>query len=54
MDHETLERIFSGHDAPFALLDLDAMWSNAEEMLSRASGKPIRVASKSVRSRVVI
>ena len=49
-----LERIFEGHDAPFALVDLDAMWSNAAEMLSRSSGKPIRVASKSVRSRAVL
>ena len=54
MDHATLERIFEGHDAPFALVDLDAMWSNAEEMLARSAGKPIRVASKSVRSRAVI
>ncbi len=54
MDHATLERIFENHDAPFALVDLDAMWSNAAEMLSRSSGKPIRVASKSVRSRAVL
>ena len=54
MDHESLERIFSGHDAPFALLDLDAMWLNATEMLARSAGKPIRVASKSVRSRPIL
>ncbi len=53
-DHARLERIFEGHDAPFALVDLDAMWSNAAEMLSRSSGKPVRVASKSVRSRPVL
>ena len=53
-EHARLERIFEGHDAPFALLDLDAMWSNADEMLSRSAGKPIRVASKSVRSRPVL
>ena len=46
-----LERIFEGRDAPFAFVDLDAMWSNADEMLARAAGKPIRVASKSVRCR---
>ena len=49
--HEELERIFEGVDAPFALVDLDAMWSNAAEMLARARGTPIRVASKSVRCR---
>ena len=54
MDHATLERIFDGHDAPFALVDLDAMWSNASEMLARSGGKPIRVASKSVRARAVL
>jgi D-serine deaminase-like pyridoxal phosphate-dependent protein len=54
MDHERLERIFEGHDAPFALVDLDAMWVNAAEMLTRSAGKPIRVASKSVRSRSVL
>jgi len=53
-DHARLERIFEGHDAPFALVDLGAMWSNAAEMLARSGGKPIRVASKSVRSRPVL
>lgn len=53
-DHARLKRIFEGHDAPFALVDLDAMWSNAAEMLARSHGKPIRVASKSVRSRAVL
>ena len=49
--YEELERIFEGVDAPFAFVDLDAMWSNAAEMLARAQGTPIRVASKSVRCR---
>ena len=53
-EHARLERIFEGREAPFALVDLDAMWSNASEMLSRSAGKPIRVASKSVRSRAVL
>ena len=52
--YEDYERIFAGHDAPFALVDLDAMWSNAEEMRRRARGKPIRVASKSVRCRPLL
>ena len=45
---------FAGRDAPFAFVDLDAMWSNAREMLDRAAGKPIRVASKSVRCRPLL
>src|SRR5512145_609421 len=53
-DYERLERATQGIEAPFALVDLDAMWSNADDMLRRAAGKPIRVASKSVRSRPVL
>ena len=52
--YEELERIFADVDAPFALVDLDAMWSNAREMLARARGTPIRVASKSVRCRSLL
>jgi D-serine deaminase-like pyridoxal phosphate-dependent protein len=49
--HAQLEQIFEDVEAPFAFVDLDAMWSNAGEMLGRAGAKPIRVASKSVRCR---
>jgi D-serine deaminase-like pyridoxal phosphate-dependent protein len=52
--YEELESIFAGVDAPFALVDLDAMWSNGREMLARARGTPIRVASKSVRCRSLL
>src|SRR5687767_3262366 len=52
--YEELERIFEGVDAPFALVDLDAMWANGDEMLARAQGTPIRVASKSVRCRALL
>jgi D-serine deaminase-like pyridoxal phosphate-dependent protein len=38
-------------DPPFAFVDLDAMWANSDDMLRRAGGKPIRVASKSLRCR---
>jgi D-serine deaminase-like pyridoxal phosphate-dependent protein len=48
-----LERACGGLDAPFALVDLDAMWSNAADMERRAAGKPIRLASKSVRCRAL-
>jgi D-serine deaminase-like pyridoxal phosphate-dependent protein len=45
---------FAELDAPFAFVDLDAMWSNSDDMLRRARGKPIRVASKSVRCRALL
>ncbi len=42
---------FAGLEAPFAFVDLDALHCNAREMLARAAGKPIRLASKSLRCR---
>ena len=39
---------------PFAVVDLDAFDGNAESMLARTHGKPIRVASKSVRCRSLV
>lgn len=52
--YERYEEIFKDVQAPFAFLDLDAVWSNAADMLRRAQGKPIRVASKSIRCRPVL
>jgi D-serine deaminase-like pyridoxal phosphate-dependent protein len=52
--HARYEAAFEGRDAPFAFVDLDAMWSNADEMLARAARKPIRVATKSVRCRALL
>jgi D-serine deaminase-like pyridoxal phosphate-dependent protein len=52
--HAQLEAIFEEVEAPFAFVDLDAMWSNAEAMLARAGDKPIRVASKSLRCRAIV
>ncbi len=52
--YERYEQIFEGVQAPFAFLDLDAVWSNAADMLRRARGKAIRIASKSVRCRPVL
>jgi D-serine deaminase-like pyridoxal phosphate-dependent protein len=48
------EQVFAGVEAPFAFVDLDAMWHNAGDMLRRARGKPIRVASKSLRCRPLL
>jgi D-serine deaminase-like pyridoxal phosphate-dependent protein len=52
--HEELEAIFAEVEAPFAFVDLDAMDANAAEMLGRAGGKPLRVASKSLRCRALL
>src|SRR5680860_1755029 len=51
--HERYEATFAAVEAPFAFVDLDAMAANAGEMLGRAGGKPIRVASKSLRCRAL-
>ncbi len=40
-------------EPPFAVVDLDAFWANAADMERRAAGKPIRLASKSVRCRAL-
>lgn len=40
--------------APLAVLDLPALSRNAGSLLRRAGGKPIRVASKSIRSKAVL
>lgn len=52
--HAAYEETFAEVEAPFAFVDLDAMRANAEVMLGQAGGKPIRVASKSVRSRALL
>src|SRR5271154_1180639 len=45
---------FAELDAPFAFVDLDAMWDNAANMVGQIAGKPIRVASKSLRCRPLL
>jgi D-serine deaminase-like pyridoxal phosphate-dependent protein len=51
---DDLKRATSQIDAPFAVVDLDAFDRNAADLLRRASGTPIRLASKSVRCRALI
>ncbi|WP_179951487.1 alanine racemase [Halopolyspora algeriensis] len=41
-------------DAPLAVIDLDALRYNAAELVRRASGRPVRWATKSVRCRALI
>lgn len=52
--HAGFEEIFEGIEAPFAFVDLDAMWANSDAMLERAGEKPVRIASKSIRCRALI
>ncbi len=40
--------------APLAIVDEPALWANADDLVRRAGGVPIRVASKSVRVRSIV
>ena len=51
---DRLDRATASLDPPLAVLDLDALDANAADLIRRAGGKPIRVASKSVRNRGVL
>ena len=53
-DYARLRHATADLDAPFALVDLDAFDANAADLVRRAGGKPIRVASKSVRCRPLL
>jgi D-serine deaminase-like pyridoxal phosphate-dependent protein len=52
--HQRLETIFRGLPAPFAFIDLDALWANSADLLRRSRGKPIRIASEAIRSRPIL
>ncbi|SDJ63302.1 amino acid deaminase/aldolase [Nonomuraea jiangxiensis] len=53
-DRQRYDRATAALEPPFAVLDLAAMRANAADLVRRAAGKPIRVASKSVRSRPIL
>ncbi|MDX3779772.1 amino acid deaminase/aldolase [Streptomyces europaeiscabiei] len=53
-DRARYDRATAHLDAPLAIVDLDAFDANADDLLRRAGGKPIRVASKSVRCRALL
>ena len=53
-DRARLDAATAGLDPPFAVVDLDAFDANAADLLRRAGGKPVRLASKSVRVRALI
>ena len=48
------DRATADLDPPFAVVDLAAFDDNAADLVRRAGGKPIRVASKSVRCRALL
>jgi D-serine deaminase-like pyridoxal phosphate-dependent protein len=52
--HARYDAATASLEPPFALVDLDAMWRNAGDMLARRNGKPLRVASKSLRCRPLL
>ena len=47
-------QLFAGQHLPLAFVDLDLVDKNAQDLLDRAGGVPIRIASKSVRCVQVI
>ncbi|MYS13430.1 alanine racemase, partial [Streptomyces sp. SID4982] len=53
-DRARYDRATAAYDAPLALVDLAAFDANAADLVRRANGKPIRVASKSVRCRALL
>jgi D-serine deaminase-like pyridoxal phosphate-dependent protein len=53
-DFDRYERLTADLEPPYAVVDLAAFRRNADDLVRRAAGTPIRVASKSVRCRVLI
>ncbi len=53
-DRLRYDRATAHLDAPFAVVDLDAFDANAAALERRAAGKPLRVASKSLRCRALL
>ncbi|QMU76345.1 amino acid deaminase/aldolase [Streptacidiphilus sp. PB12-B1b] len=54
VDRARYDRATAHLDAPLAIVDLEAFDANAADLVRRAAGKPIRVASKSVRCRALL
>ena len=53
-DRARYDRATAHLDAPLAIVDLEAFDANAADLVRRAAGKPVRVASKSVRCRALL
>ncbi|PJE95203.1 alanine racemase [Streptomyces carminius] len=54
VDRARYDRATVHLDAPLAVVDLAAFDANATDLVRRAGGKPVRVASKSVRCRALL
>ncbi|MFD0722007.1 amino acid deaminase/aldolase [Streptomyces globosus] len=54
LDRARYDRATAHLEAPLAIVDLDAFDANADDLVRRAGGKPVRVASKSVRCRALL
>jgi D-serine deaminase-like pyridoxal phosphate-dependent protein len=54
VDLDRLLRATATLDTPFAVVDAPALWRNADDLVRRAGGVKIRLASKSVRVRSII
>ncbi|MEF2525739.1 MULTISPECIES: amino acid deaminase/aldolase [Streptomyces] len=54
LDRARYDRATAHLGAPLAIVDLDAFDANADDLVRRAGGKPVRVASKSVRCRALL
>jgi D-serine deaminase-like pyridoxal phosphate-dependent protein len=52
-DRVRLDRATAALEPPFAVVDLDAFDANAADLLRRAAGTPVRLATKSVRARAL-
>ncbi|MGW6865488.1 amino acid deaminase/aldolase [Streptomyces sp. NPDC054901] len=53
-DRARYDRATAHLEAPLAIIDLGAFDANADDLVRRAGGKPVRVASKSVRCRALL
>jgi D-serine deaminase-like pyridoxal phosphate-dependent protein len=53
-EYERYGQALAGLDPPFAFVDLDAFRANADDLERRAAGRPLRLASKSVRVRSLL
>ncbi len=53
-DFDRLGRATAPLTPPFAVVDLEALDANAADLLRLAAGKPVRLASKSVRCRALV
>ncbi|MCV7194374.1 amino acid deaminase/aldolase [Mycolicibacterium brumae] len=51
---DAFERATAGLEPPLGVIDLAALRANAADMVRRAGGKPIRLASKSIRARAIL